>query len=144
MRRERFTCKPYRAISDFCMVSLRIYYSFYIYFLNIVSGSVRLVDGEDGSNGNVEVMNNGTWGSVCDHSWDIADARVACRSLGFEDVVNATHSAAFGQGTGPIWLSNLHCNGNESGLLECPHDGVGNNNCTHADDAGALCTPTGN
>ena len=50
--------------------------------------------------------------------------------------------AFFGEGTGPIWLDNVFCTGFESELLECPHNGIGNHNCGHYEDASVKCSPS--
>ena len=45
----------------------------------------------------------------------------------------------FPDGTGAIHLDDLHCNGNEFRLIDCPHSGVGVHNCGHSKDAGVRC-----
>ena len=44
---------------------------------------IRLVDGPAANIGRVEICLNGVWGSVCDDYWDIRDAHVVCRQLGY-------------------------------------------------------------
>ena len=82
----------------------------------------------------------GQWGTVCDDFWDLNDATVVCRQLGYLRAVYAYSSSQFGQGTGPIWLDNIQCIGTESRLDLCPHNGIGVHNCIHSEDAGVQCT----
>ena len=106
--------------------------------------TVRLVSPTNSlSSGRVEVLHNGTWGTICDNSWDLNDANVVCRQLGYSGALSAPGDAAFGQGTIQIWLDDLQCVGDETSILECSHRGWGVHSCGHSRDAGVVCHPIG-
>ena len=92
--------------------------------------------------GRVEVQHKGVWGTICGNSWDFQDANVVCRQLGFEEALATFRNAGSGPRTGPVWLNEVRCVGNESSISECVHIGWGDHDCWHNYDAGVVCRPT--
>ncbi|XP_071492675.1 MAM and LDL-receptor class A domain-containing protein 1-like isoform X9 [Diadema antillarum] len=112
---------------------------------NATPGSSLYVDGLRLSNGSryyegrVEVSVGYQWGTICDDSWDLNDANVICKMLGYSGASSALQSAYFGEGSGPIWMDDVHCSGIEMDISQCPHNGFGSHNCVHGEDAGVIC-----
>ena len=94
--------------------------------------------------GRVEVFYAGEWGTVCDYMWDINDARVVCRQLGYKYTVRAILGGGASVGVGRIWLNIVRCEGSEETLSSCLHDRWGTDYCKHIQDAGVECSNTGN
>ena len=92
--------------------------------------------------GRIEILHNGTWGTICDHDWEQEDAQVTCRSLGFYGAVRAVRNAHYGGGRGRVWLDHVECTGMETSLANCSHFPFGtvDSDCTdHSNDAGVVC-----
>ena len=98
--------------------------------------------------GRVEVFLNDEWGTVCDDGWQINEADVICRQLGFTYATMAVKEAYFGKGTGPIHKRFVDCLGTEEQLKDCwtlnmtaASRGRGNTGyCSHGEDAGVICS----
>ena len=88
---------------------------------------IRLVDGSSYKKGRLELEWNGQWGGVCyeyyGSSWNFKNTQVACRQLGFLRAKRYYLQAA---SSGPVWIGNVNCNGNEQSLFQCRHRGAGN------------------
>ena len=100
--------------------------------------SARLVGQGNPREGRLEVYHNGTWGTVCDDSFNDAAARVVCYMLGFGYAGHFIGNR-YGAGRGPIWLDDVHCNGTEANISQCTHNGWGRHSCTHNEDVSVLC-----
>ncbi|ROI15111.1 Deleted in malignant brain tumors 1 protein [Anabarilius grahami] len=103
----------------------------------VVCLDIRSVSGSDSR---VEIHHNGQWGTVYDDDWDMNDAAVVCRQLQCGSAISAPPSAAFGQGSGSIWLDDVGCSGGEGKLTQCSHRGLGKHDCNHGEDAGVVCS----
>ncbi len=103
---------------------------------------MRLVNGRNRCEGRVEVLHNGTWGTVCDDDWDMVDSNVVCRQLDCGVAVAVGSSSKFGQGSGPILLDNVDCKGGEMDLSQCRNQGWGVHNCYHYEDVAVTCRGT--
>ncbi|CAM9609941.1 unnamed protein product [Rangifer tarandus platyrhynchus] len=97
--------------------------------------AVRIIG--SGSRGRAEVFYNGAWGTICDDSWNNADATVFCRMLGYS---SGTAIYNVGAGSGNIWLDDVACRGSESTLWDCNKSSWGSHNCNHSEDAGVSCS----
>merc|ERR1712037_594267 len=67
--------------------------------------------------------------------WDIEDANVICRMLGYTKATNYYHdTCAFGDcppyGT-PFAMSGFKCTGSETHILDCPHDATVSSRCAN-------------
>ncbi|NXS47339.1 DMBT1 protein, partial [Balaeniceps rex] len=103
-------------------------------------GLLRLVGGPSSCAGRVEVLHNGTWGTVCDDGWGFPEGRVVCRQLGCGTVLWVATEAQYGEGTGQIWLDEVNCTGEERDLSECQARPWGEHNCQHVEDASVECS----
>ncbi|KXJ07926.1 Scavenger receptor cysteine-rich type 1 protein M130 [Exaiptasia diaphana] len=86
--------------------------------------------------GVLQIYHNGQWGTICNRTWKMPHTSVACKQLGFKDAKSFKY---LGQGSGPIWLDNVNCNGKESSLHQCQHRGWGVHGCNHSHDVGIVC-----
>ncbi|XP_006812832.2 scavenger receptor cysteine-rich domain superfamily protein-like, partial [Saccoglossus kowalevskii] len=105
-------------------------------------GPVRL-QGGDSSHGRVEVYTQGRWGTICSEQWDIQDAIVLCRELGFSTGASSARDPDVTDlATGDIWMWDTECDGSEDSIFYCLSGkpiGSPPSTCTHSTDASVIC-----
>ncbi|XP_028416145.1 pro-epidermal growth factor-like [Dendronephthya gigantea] len=93
---------------------------------------IRLNGSSNNMSGRVEIYHPTLgWGKVCDRhdNGDLTttEGKVICRQLGFSGVTSITSDYRFGDGSGPVFLSNVQCSGDEAFIWDCSHNGWNNN-----------------
>eukprot|EP00118_Oscarella_pearsei_P024885 m.307022 g.307022 ORF g.307022 m.307022 type:complete len:605 (+) comp41827_c0_seq1:242-2056(+) len=103
--------------------------------------TVRLVGGSSQAEGRVEVLHNGTWGTVCDDLWTFTNSRIVCRQLGYREAEATRTGSYYGKAAAnvTIWIDDCICRGTENRIEDCPFGGWGSGNCDHGEDVGVVC-----
>merc|ERR1719367_330093 len=108
------------------------------FFGDSCESGVRLVNGSAKHEGRVELFYQGNWGTICDDDWNIQDADVVCKMLGYPRAIQALPFSAFGEGTGNIVLDKVNCSSGHN-IFNCGHHEYLKHNCEHLEDAGVVC-----
>ena len=115
----------------------------FFFLFSVDNIDLRLTKGNSSFQGRLEINYKGRWGTVCDDRFTMENANVVCHMLGSNKAVEFD-TVDRGGDSYPIWLDDLTCKGNEMSVLECLHDGFGNNNCDHSEDISVSCEIPGN
>ena len=104
------------------------------------TAAVRLNGSNLSHMGRVEIKLQGFWHAVCSIGWDKHDADVVCRQLGFPEAVVEVGHGQFGYDSGPMWLTSVGCQGNETSLDQCVSAGWElEKDCGKRYGAGVIC-----
>ena len=121
-------------------MNVRIIHSCYVYVAP-KDFDVRLRNGSTHLEGRVDVYYDEQWGAICDYGWDINDAMVICRQLGYVSALRPTINSAYPVAENLfLWLDFVSCHGNESSIQFCAHSGWGITDCGIGNEAGVICT----
>ena len=98
----------------------------------------RLITGT-GYSGIIEINHEGSWRGICDDGWDLNDATVACKQLGFKGALRSI--SALTRLEAEFWLTLVVCGGHESYLDHCSFATWNVASCSRFEYAGIVCTP---
>ena len=84
------------------------------------NNTVRLVKGTGNNTGFVELNLLGRWVPICGYFWDMLDASVVCRELGYLTAVSATAKRHYSYTYSYSYTTYPYsCTGDESSLKQC-------------------------
>ena len=80
-----------------------------------------MLGGSGSHEGIVEMFFLGQWTTVCTYHWDMSEAEVACRQLGYSGAVAAPRGANFSVEIQwrPYGVYNIRCSGYEVNITYC-------------------------
>ena len=78
------------------------------------------------------------WGTICQKGLSDYSVTVVCRQFGFDDGVMYV-GVPDGKESGPIFLSDVRCIGNELYIWDCIHNGWNFHDCSHSNDLVVGC-----
>ncbi|VVC45038.1 C-type lectin fold,Low-density lipoprotein (LDL) receptor class A, conserved site,Kringle-like fold,SRCR [Cinara cedri] len=105
---------------------------------------IRLAGGNSTNEGRVEVKVLGEWGVICDDKFDLREANVVCRELGFLGAIVTKPNSYFGVPNHTRFvLDDLNCNGNESSLYSCQFKEWEVHDCNAQESVGVVCRKAG-
>ncbi len=88
--------------------------------------------------GSLEALLQGQWHPICDDSFDMQAANVACRELGYRKAKAVKTDIEAASNT--YLLDDLKCSGNESRLSECQHSPMGTDDCGSSEHVSVRCS----
>ena len=106
-------------------------------------GSIRLLGGSGSHEGQVEMYLLGQWTTVCNryvYTWNMSDAAVVCRQLGYSGAVAAPRGSNFNVEIQrrPYGVYNFQCSGYEVNITYCEKHFY--ERCSQ-NIAGVICSP---
>ncbi|NXU38618.1 SRCRM protein, partial [Drymodes brunneopygia] len=100
----------------------------------------RLANGSTTCSGRVELLHGGTWGTLCDHLWDLPAANTLCQQLDCGVALLIPSGQSFGEGNGSVWNGTFSCQKNGSPLRDCPVSALGHDECPAGKEAHVVCS----
>lgn len=118
-----------------------IFFGCFNHFPSLGDFPIRLRGGSTPLEGQVQILRGQEWGAIGTSQWDIQDANVICRQLGFLIAESATLGGDFSSThpAPPIHIDAVACTGDERSLSACSYMLVSDQGGELAGRAGVKC-----